>query len=86
MPDVDTLYNGLALPANVLLAVVLAPLVGAIVAGLFRKQVGRVGSHVVTIAGVAISCALSCWVLWQLVGEGAPPFNENLYTWFSVGG
>ena len=86
MPDVDTLYNGLALPANVLLAVVLAPLLGAIVAGLFRRQVGRAGAHVVTIAGVAISCALSCWVLWQLVGKGAPPFNENVYTWFSVGG
>ncbi len=86
MPDVDTLYNGLALPAGVLLAVVLAPLVGAIVAGLFRNQVGRAGSHAVTIAGVAASCALSCWVLWQLVGKGAPPFNENVYTWFSIGG
>ena len=86
MPDVDTLYNGLALPANLLLVIALAPLLGAIVAGLFRNQVGRAGSHVVTIAGVATSCVLSCWVLWQLVGKGAPPFNENLYTWFSVGG
>ena len=69
-----------------LLIIVLAPLLGALVAGLLRKQVGRVGAHSVTIAGVAISCGLSCWVLWQLVGQGAPPFNENVYTWFQVGG
>ena len=86
MEGADTLYNGLALSKQVLLAIVLAPLLGSIVAGLFRKQVGRIGSHVVTIAGVALSCGLSCWVLYQLVGQGAPAFNENLYTWFSIGG
>src|SRR3546814_14306419 len=80
------LYNGLAISKQVLLAIVLAPLLGAIVAGLFRDQVGRIGSHAVTIAGVALSCGLSCWVLYQLVGQGAPAFNENLYTWFSIGG
>src|SRR5690606_33661924 len=32
------------------------------------------------------SCALSCYVLWQLVGQGAVPFNENVYTWFQVAG
>src|SRR5690606_9280580 len=26
------------------------------------------------------------YVLWQLVGQGAAPFNENVYTWFKVGG
>ncbi|MDO5506649.1 MAG: NADH-quinone oxidoreductase subunit L, partial [Pseudoxanthomonas suwonensis] len=69
-----------------LLIIVLAPLMGAIVAGLFGRQVGRAGAHTVTIAGVAISCALSGWVLWQLVGQGASPFNQNIYTWFEVGG
>ena len=86
MPDVNMPYNGLMISKSVLLAIVLAPLLGAIIAGLFRKQVGRVGAHTATIAGVAISCGLSCWVLWQLVGQGAPPFNENVYTWFKVGG
>ncbi len=71
--------------SSILLAIVLAPLLGAAIAGLLRRQVGRVGSHVVTIAGVGTSCVLSCWVLWQLVAQGAPPFNENVYTWFQVG-
>jgi NADH-quinone oxidoreductase subunit L len=71
---------------TVLLAIVLAPLLGAIIAGLFRRQVGRAGAHWVTILGVATSFAMSAYVLWQLVGQGAAPFNENVYTWFQVGG
>ncbi len=70
---------------NVLLAIALAPLFGAIVAGLFRNQVGRAGAHWVTILGVALSCALSIRVLWQLAVDGAPVFNQNIYTWFEVG-
>src|SRR6478736_5456731 len=74
------------LSKSMLLAVVLAPLIGAILAGLFGRRIGRVGAHTVTIAGVAISCALSMYVLWQLVSQGAAPFNQNLYTWFEIGG
>jgi NADH-quinone oxidoreductase subunit L len=74
-----------AISKTVLLAVVLAPLLGAILAGLFGRQVGRRGSHILTILGVAASCALSVYVLWQLVGHGAAPFNENVYTFFQVG-
>ncbi|MGY0798386.1 NADH-quinone oxidoreductase subunit L [Lysobacter sp. A286] len=70
----------------VLLAIALAPLLGTIIAGFFGRRIGRAGAHSVTIAGLAVSCALSVWVLWQLVGQGAAPFNENLYTWFKVGG
>jgi NADH-quinone oxidoreductase subunit L len=70
---------------KILLAIVLAPLLGSLVAGLFGRQVGRAGAHWVTIVGVAVSCALSCWVLYQLVGQGASPFNENVYTFFQVG-
>ena len=69
-----------------LLIIVLAPLLGAIVAGFFGRQVGRVGAQTATILGVAISCAFSSYVLWQLVGQGAAPFNENIYTFFQVGG
>jgi len=77
--------TGLEISKNVLLVVVLAPLLGSIIAGLFGRQVGRAGAHWVTIIGVAVSCALSCWVLYQLAGQGASPFNQNLYTFFEVG-
>ncbi|HET6395516.1 MAG TPA: NADH-quinone oxidoreductase subunit L [Pseudoxanthomonas sp.] len=68
-----------------LLLIVLAPLLGSIVAGLFGRQVGRRGAQAATILGVAVSCALSCWVLYQLVAGGASPFNQNVYTFFEVG-
>ncbi|MEO5624604.1 MAG: NADH-quinone oxidoreductase subunit L [Dokdonella sp.] len=73
------------LSQSLLLLIVLAPLFGAIVAGLFRNRIGRVGSAGITIAGVALSCALSFDVLYQLVWGGAEVFNKDLYTWFQVG-
>ena len=71
---------------NTLLVIALAPLVGSIIAGFFGKQVGRAGAHWVTILGVAVSCALSLQVLYQLVVQHADPFNQNIYTFFQVGG
>ncbi len=63
------------------LAIPLAPLVGAIVAGLFRKTVGRAGAHWVTILGVAVATVLSAVVFWDIVVLGAEPFNGRVYTW-----
>jgi NADH-quinone oxidoreductase subunit L len=76
----------MSLNITLLLIIALAPLAGAIVAGLFRNQIGRVGAHSVTIAGVAISCALSFYVLYQMVWGGATTFNQDVYTWLKVGG
>ena len=66
---------------NVYLAIVLAPLIGSIIAGLFGKQIGRAGAHTVTILGVAISCALSFFVFKDVVIDGAAVFNGAVYTW-----
>jgi NADH-quinone oxidoreductase subunit L len=66
--------------ATVCLAIVLAPLAAAAVAGLGGRFVGRSGAHALCIAGVALSFAGSAWVLEQLLG-GAPVFNRNVYTW-----
>jgi NADH-quinone oxidoreductase subunit L len=74
------------LSKSILVAIVLAPLIGAILAGLFGRRIGRVGAHSATILGVGISCALSCYILWQLVAQGVSPFNQNLYTFFDVAG
>jgi NADH-quinone oxidoreductase subunit L len=66
---------------SIYLTIVLAPLIACIIAGLFGKTVGRVGAQSVTILGVAISCALSFYVLYQQVFEGLPTFNGTVYTW-----
>ena len=72
----------LSLP--LLLAVPLAPLAGALIAGLFGRQVGRVGAHSVAIAGVALSFILSAWVLWEVAAHGAR-FNGTVYEWMRLG-
>jgi NADH-quinone oxidoreductase subunit L len=67
-----------------LLAVPMAPLAGAIVAGLFGKQVGRRGAHVVTILGVLVALIISVMTL-QAVLDGAR-FNQTVYEWMVLGG
>ena len=71
---------------NVYLAIVLAPLFGAIIAGLFGRKIGRAGAHWVTIIGVAISFLLSLVVLRHHVLNGAEPYNGTVYTWMMIEG
>ena len=66
---------------SILLTIVLAPLIAALVAGLAGRVVGRIGAHSVTIAGVAVSFALSAYVLKQLLVDGAATYDGSVYTW-----
>ena len=71
---------------NIYLAIPLAPLLGAIIAGLFGWKIGRTASHIVTIAGVAIAFILSVIVFNHIVIDGATPFNGTVYTWMVSNG
>ena len=66
---------------TVYLWVVLAPLIGSIIAGLFGKVVGRTGAHIAAIAGVTIACVLSMYVFKNIVIDGGATFNDAVYTW-----
>jgi len=66
---------------SIYLTIALAPLVAAIVAGLFGRIIGRAGAHSITIAAVALSCGLSMYVLYRILAEGMAPFNGSVYTW-----
>jgi NADH-quinone oxidoreductase subunit L len=68
---------------NLLLAAVLAPLVGSLVAGLAGKAVGRRGAHTVTILGVLISFVCSAITLMQVMGGAG--FNATVYEWMVIG-
>jgi NADH-quinone oxidoreductase subunit L len=61
------------------LLVPLAPLAGAIAAGLFGRQIGRAGAHWAAIIGVAISFAASCLIFADVLGGTV--FNGPVYTW-----
>jgi NADH-quinone oxidoreductase subunit L len=78
------------LSASTLLAVPLAPLVGAAVAGLFGTQfggnhIGRKVTHSLTILGVLVAFIISVMTLKSVVADGAR-FNATLYEWMVVGG
>ncbi len=66
---------------NIYLVIVLAPLVGAIVAGFIGGRICRVWSHRVTITGIGVSTALSLWVLARFAWGNEPAFNGTVYTW-----
>lgn len=73
------------LSQNLLLTVPLAPLAGALIAGLAGRWVGRRGAHAFTILGVLIAFICSAIVLEQVAVDGAR-FNATIYEWAVVGG
>ena len=71
------------LSQSTLLAVPLAPLAGAIIAGFFGKAVGRTGSHVATILGVLVALILSVMTLIDVIGGAR--FSQTVYEWMVLG-
>ena len=68
------------------LIIALAPLAGCLLAGLFGNQIGRKGAHTATILGVGVSAVLSAQVLWGFINGTRAKFDENVYTWLTMGG
>jgi NADH-quinone oxidoreductase subunit L len=66
---------------HLLILIPLLPLIAAAIAGIGGRVVGRVGAHTITILSVAVSCALSIYVLKQLYADGVPTFDGPAYTW-----
>ncbi|MES9878398.1 MAG: NADH-quinone oxidoreductase subunit L [Candidatus Sedimenticola sp. PURPLELP] len=66
---------------QIYLTIVLAPLIGAIIAGFFGSRIGRAGAHWVTSSGVGISALLSIYVLWLFINSKTQVFNDSVYTW-----
>jgi NADH-quinone oxidoreductase subunit L len=78
-----------SLSSTVLLAVPLAPLAGALLAGVFGTRlggnwIGRRMTHSLAILGVLVSFILSATTLHSVATEGAR-FNQTIYQWMTVG-
>jgi len=77
-------------PVAGILVALLAPLAGALLAGVFGTTfggnwIGRRMSHTITILGVLVAFVISAMTLKSVALDGAR-FNETLYTWMVVGG
>tara|TARA_R110000868_G_scaffold144960_4_gene364518 strand:- start:37503 stop:39446 length:1944 start_codon:yes stop_codon:yes gene_type:complete len=64
-----------------ILTIVLLPLFGAIVAGLWGKTIGRAGAHWVTCVCMGLTLLMSLYVFKLMVIDGNPTYNGNVYTW-----
>ena len=65
------------------LLIPMAPLVGAIVAGLFCRIIPRWVAHTATISGVAVALATSIYVLFDVLAGHT--FNGTVYQWLASG-
>ncbi|SBV95817.1 NADH-quinone oxidoreductase subunit L [uncultured Alphaproteobacteria bacterium] len=65
-------------------AIVFLPLLGAILAGLFGRFIGRVGAQAVTSLLMLVSAGLSAFVLYS-VGFGPGAYTVTLFDWIHVG-
>ena len=68
---------------NLYLLVPLAPLVGAVFAGLFGKIAGRTLSHCITILMVAVSFIASVLIYQDVMAGNS--FNGSVYQWMVLG-
>lgn len=69
---------------NILLVILLAPLVGSLIAGLFGKKIGKVGAHSVTIFFLAVSFFCSLYVFKLFVFDHHAAYNHYLYNWVDI--
>jgi NADH-quinone oxidoreductase subunit L len=69
---------------QIYLAIPILPLLAASVVGLFGKFMPRAAAHVLTILGVALSFALSVYVLNHAMHNSAA-YNETVYSWLKTG-
>jgi NADH-quinone oxidoreductase subunit L len=70
---------------SIALLTLLAPLLGAIIAGLLGMRIGRKAVHTISIFLVGCSFVGSCYLFAKLVLQGQPAQNYLLYHWVSSG-
>ncbi|MDF2529324.1 MAG: NADH:ubiquinone oxidoreductase subunit [Gammaproteobacteria bacterium] len=66
------------------LIILLAPLLGCLIAGILGKVIGIRATNMVTIGLMLISFALSCYMFNWIVIEHNPALNFNVFSWAVV--
>lgn len=67
------------------LVMALLPLLGALLAGLLGKQLGRTLTHRIVVSLVGVSFCLSVYLFKAIVIHGVPAIDHVFYTWASSG-
>ncbi|MBV9510303.1 MAG: NADH-quinone oxidoreductase subunit L, partial [Caulobacteraceae bacterium] len=73
-------------PQSIVTVLVLAPLLGAAIAGLTGRRIGNIASQAVTTGLLLLACALAWCTFAQVVGGGwAKPFTVEIAPFINVG-
>lgn len=70
---------------SIAVVVALLPLAGALMTGLFGKQIGHSATHWVAIILVGSAFLLSCYLFADIVLLGHPPEEGVIYNWVTTG-
>ena len=72
-------------PQSLITTVVFAPLIGAIVAGLFGRRIGNMASQTVTTGLLILAAVLSWTIFAQWTWGGLEPFTIQLLPFINIG-
>ena len=72
-------------PQTLVKALVLGPLVGSLIAGLFGRRIGNVPSMAVTTGLLLASCAAGWWVFLHIAAHSWQPFVAHIAQFIQVG-
>ena len=70
---------------SIAIVMMLLPLAGALIAGLFGQKMGRVLTHSVTIILVGFSFLISCYLFTKIVLMNYPSQTGYIYNWVASG-
>ena len=56
------------------LTILILPLLGSLISGLFGKKIGVTGSHIVTISCLLLSCIFSTIAFFEVVVNQSPVY------------
>jgi len=62
------------------LVIIVLPLLGALIAGLLGRKVGRTGAELITISAIILTATLACIAFYE-VGLNASAVSVNLMSW-----
>lgn len=70
---------------QVAIVIILLPLLGSLIAGLFGKVIGKRATHWVAVGLVGIAFLLACYLFKVIVMDGQPIVQGVVYNWIKSG-
>jgi len=70
---------------DIAIIIILLPLLGSLIAGLFGKLIGTRLTHWITVSLVGLAFLFACYVFKSIVLDGHPAVNDVVYNWIKSG-